>query len=282
MKSDLLCIGHVCHDQIKEGQFALGGTVSYASLLAKSLGCSPHVLTSYGPDFQFAHVFAEQQIGLSCKPSDHTTLFKNEYSGSERKQTIYRRAETLESFDLSDQLRTIPLVMFGTIADEVDHRLVYELRDTFSGASIQGWLRTWDEDGIVHPKEMHWEMLREINVVLMSAEDIRGFEQMIPTIAEIVEIVVITNGERDAEIYQGGKKYKFPVFPIQEVDPTGAGDTFAITFLVEYYRNQDLFHAAVMAHCAASLVVEEKGVCRSIPMDKLRNRYDEYLKISPL
>jgi sugar/nucleoside kinase (ribokinase family) len=282
MNSDLLCIGHVCHDQLDDGRVILGGTVSYASLLAKSLGCHPHILTSFGPDFQFLHVFEEQEIGITSKPSRNTTLFKNTYVGGDRKQTIYHRAETLYPIDLPDQLRGIPLIKFGTIADEVSYDLVYELRNTFSGASIQGWLRTWDEQGHVCPKALDWDILRYINVVLMSSEDIRGFEHMIPTIADTVEILVITNGERDAEIYQDGIKHEFPVFPIQEVDPTGAGDAFGITFLLEFHRTNDLAHAAIMAHCAASLVVEVKGVKRSISLDELLTRYEKYRKIRSL
>ena len=47
--------------------------------------------------------------------------------------------------------------------------------------------------------------------------------------------------------------------PAKEVDPTGAGDVFAATFLVEYDRSGDPWLAAAAAACAGSLTVEGEG-----------------------
>ena len=52
----VVCLGHACHDQVKEG-YHPGGTVTYASLLAKNLGAEVAVITSTGPDFLFQHLF---------------------------------------------------------------------------------------------------------------------------------------------------------------------------------------------------------------------------------
>jgi sugar/nucleoside kinase (ribokinase family) len=43
------------------------------------------------------------------------------------------------------------------------------------------------------------------------------------------------------------------------VDPTGAGDVFAATFLIHYDRLADAWEAAEAATCAASLSVEGEG-----------------------
>ena len=47
--------------------------------------------------------------------------------------------------------------------------------------------------------------------------------------------------------------------PAREVDPTGAGDVFAATFLIEYQRDGDPWQAAAAAACAGSLAVEGDG-----------------------
>ena len=47
MKTNVLCIGHVCHDKMDNG-YKLGGTVSYASLFAAQLGGNTEIITSAG------------------------------------------------------------------------------------------------------------------------------------------------------------------------------------------------------------------------------------------
>ncbi|MBK8567173.1 MAG: hypothetical protein IPN76_28575 [Saprospiraceae bacterium] len=49
-------IGHICHDVIPNG-FTPGGAAAYAGLLTHRLGYPTHILTSFGPDFQFASQF---------------------------------------------------------------------------------------------------------------------------------------------------------------------------------------------------------------------------------
>ena len=43
------------------------------------------------------------------------------------------------------------------------------------------------------------------------------------------------------------------------MDPTGAGDVFAATFLIQYQRDGDAWQAAAAAACAGSLAVEGEG-----------------------
>ena len=49
-------------------------------------------------------------------------------------------------------------------------------------------------------------------------------------------------------------------FPSEEVDATGAGDTFATGFLVRYRETGDVGEAARFGAAAASLSVEGVGV----------------------
>ena len=49
---------------------------------------------------------------------------------------------------------------------------------------------------------------------------------------------------------------EIPGLPREEVDPTGAGDVFAATFLMRYQETASLVEAAAFATCGASCVVE--------------------------
>ncbi len=91
MNLKYLCIGHCCHDQVGVENI-LGGTVSYAALLAKTWGESPIVVTSVGKDFQFFDQLNLQNIPIHFQWATRTTIFKNEYENGKRKQYLLARA----------------------------------------------------------------------------------------------------------------------------------------------------------------------------------------------
>jgi len=74
-----------------------------------------------------------------------------------------------------------------------------------------------------------------------------------------VPIAVVTAGRDGALLYVSGERYEVRARRALEVDPTGAGDVFAATFLARYRRDADPWDAAEAATCAASLSVEGVG-----------------------
>ena len=55
MNIDYLCIGHCCYDKVNN-KTILGGTVSYAAILANAWGINAAVLTSVGKDFHWRKI----------------------------------------------------------------------------------------------------------------------------------------------------------------------------------------------------------------------------------
>ena len=70
---------------------------------------------------------------------------------------------------------------------------------------------------------------------------------------------VLTADREGALLFVNGERYEIQPRPAREVDPTGAGDVFAATFLVSYQRDGDPWLAAAAAACAGSLAVEGEG-----------------------
>lgn len=274
---DLLCIGFFCHD-LHDDKHILGGTASYCSLMAAKLQKKTAVLTSVGADFQFHPQFEAANIQVENKLAAKTTVFENIYHDGERTQYLHHRAKTLTFDDLPDAWKAAPVVKFCLIADEVDYDLLHAFPNALLGATIQGWLRQWDNQGKVSPKAMNWEQLAAVDVILMSKDDIRGFEAYVPRIVELVKVVVITDGHRGVTIYEAGKEYFFPCYPVEEVDPTGAGDIFAISFLLQFAESKSISKAVAFAHVAASFVVEGVGV--HLPsISSIESRLVEYLEL---
>jgi sugar/nucleoside kinase (ribokinase family) len=71
--------------------------------------------------------------------------------------------------------------------------------------------------------------------------------------------MVVTQGPEGAILHWQSATRRFPAFPAQEVEPTGAGDVFAASFLLQYALAQDPYAATRYANCVASFVVEQRG-----------------------
>ena len=190
---------------------------------------------------------------------------------------MHYRSETLFDTDLPEEWKNTPVVKFCLIADEVDISLLNAFPNALIGATIQGWLRQWNDKGEISPKQMDWDILKAVDIVFMSEEDIAGFESVIPTIIENVKILVLTKGAKGATIFFENDSQDYPAFPVKEVDPTGAGDIFAASFLVQYHKTKDIALSAAFANAAASYIVEDFGI--NIPsVSQIDTRFNEYLK----
>jgi sugar/nucleoside kinase (ribokinase family) len=75
------------------------------------------------------------------------------------------------------------------------------------------------------------------------------------------EIIVIKRGEQGQLLYDSTsrKRWEIPAYPVQTVDPTGAGDAFCGGFLAAYRDTFDPVRAVVHGNISASLVIEGQG-----------------------
>lgn len=89
---------------------------------------------------------------------------------------------------------------------------------------------------------------------------------------------VATQGTAGCTIHEGSRSCPLSACrPDAEVDPTGAGDAFAGTFLAEYLRTGDARVAAELALVVSSFVVERLGCQENVPTpEQARKRLREY------
>ena len=129
------------------------------------------------------------------------------------------------------------------------------------GAAAQGWVRHVMPDGLVVPRP--WSsperLLQSVQALFLSREDIRGQEAEVIEWFQRVPVGVLTADRDGALVFVNGERYEIHPRPAIEVDPTGAGDVFAATFLIQYQRDGDPWQAAAAAACAGSLAVEGEG-----------------------
>ena len=102
--------------------------------------------------------------------------------------------------------------------------------------------------------------LRRADAIFLSREDVGGDDGTIAELAGRCRLLLVTDGYHGATIYTQGQATLIPPRRAAEVDPTGAGDVFATSFMVRYAETGDPFAAARFANIVASMSVEALGM----------------------
>ncbi len=285
---DFLTIGHVTRDVHQDGSFSLGGTVTFAALTAYHLGLAAAVVTR--ADSQLIPELSSHlpNIALQVQPSPQTTTFANQYREGFRTQYLHARAESLEEQDIPAGWRSAPIVLLGPLAQELSPEFVslFPRRPgSLIAATPQGWLRRWDADGRVWPTP--WmvaeSVLPQLDVLILSHDDLLPFadgnrrdaDAILTRWSLHVPLLVATDGRHGATLFRQGQTQRFPAYPIQEVDPTGAGDVFAAAFLTHLHKHGDPEQAIDFANCTASFSVEQPGISGIPTMEMVLQRMHE-------
>jgi 1D-myo-inositol 3-kinase len=271
---NFLAIGHVTKDLHPDGTFSLGGTVTFAALAAYRLGLVPTIVTSADADLlSRLPSLLSPAIPVQAIPSAETSTFVNVYAQGFRTQYLRARASTIQPEHIPTTWRDLPVVLLGPLAQELTPEIlsVFPRRPgRILAATPQGWLRRWDADGRVWPTP--WrdaeQVLPLLDVLILSHDDLLPFANGSRTEADAilnawsqrVPLLVATDGRHGATLYQQGVPTSFPAYPAHEVDPTGAGDVFAASFLAHLYQHGDSAQATNFANCAASFSVEQPGI----------------------
>lgn len=93
--------------------------------------------------------------------------------------------------------------------------------------------------------------------LLTAATDEVGAAQEL--LARGIRTVVVKKGAKGAVGYEAGGRWQAPAFAVEEVDPTGAGDTFGAAFVTFWLRGTPLAEALRLANAAGALAVTRKG-----------------------
>jgi sugar/nucleoside kinase (ribokinase family) len=257
---------------LPEGGHAVGGTVTYAAAAALNLGLSAAVLTSAPADLDLSA--ALEGIDVHVVASPVSTTFENIYEGHRRYQVVHGVASPLRAVDLPDAWRRSSIVLLGPVVGELGSDWLEMFPGALLGATPQGWMRQWDEQGRVTPRpwEEAEEVLSHVDVLVFSEEDVSGDEALIHQYAEAARVAAVTRGQRGATVFQGGLAHDFPAFRVHVIDPTGAGDVFAAAFLLRLNETGDPHEAALFANCVASFAVEGKGTATLPTRDQVEER----------
>jgi hypothetical protein len=264
---DFVAVGHVTIDRVS-GKRRLGGAAAFAALTAARLGLRSGILTSAAPTFPYWDSL--DGVEIHCQQAARTTEFENIYEGSRRRQRVLAQADALTEAGLASirgRLRDDAAVLYCPVVHEVQLPLAPLAPRGLSGVAPQGFFRRWKPHGLV--ESCDWEdastALARADVVSMSEDDHLAPEELAEEFPG--RAFAVTKGAKGARIYSEGDIFDLPAFTAVEVDPTGAGDVFAASFLLALRGRRPVLRAARFAACVASFAVEAPGI-EGIPTRK--------------
>ena len=110
-------------------------------------------------------------------------------------------------------------------------------------------------------------VVNEIEAAQLINKDTRDIEIIIEELRKSYpnKIVVLTVGEEGSYYIDKDIVYHQPIYKVEAVDTTAAGDTFTGFFLASYLKDKDIEKAMDLAAKASSITVQGKGAAMSIP-----------------
>lgn len=101
----------------------------------------------------------------------------------------------------------------------------------------------------------------EAMLITGAADDDAGCRQL----AALGKVVVLKRGALGSRLFAGDRVYEVPGYTVEEVDPTGAGDTFCAGFTAAMLDRVELRAAVAFANAVGALAVTRKGPMEGAP-----------------
>jgi sugar/nucleoside kinase (ribokinase family) len=282
LRFDLVGVGNPVYDTIvtpvirSDGR-VLSGCSTNACLAAKKLGMqNVGLMGRVGKDFANRFHSDMERYGISANPdadSEETGGFHLIYDNTgNRTLDVIGVAGKITPANFPDAFLESKFILIGPILGEVDLHLVKFIKESSSAKIFldpQGLIRTIGPDKrVIHQcnEVTFCKIAQLVDFVKPNepeSETITGKKNPLDALQRLAElskgVPIITLAERGSLLLEGHKLYRIPAFGTNAIDPTGAGDVYAGSFVVELDHTGSVVEAALFASAAASIMVEQVG-----------------------
>jgi sugar/nucleoside kinase (ribokinase family) len=239
----LAVIGNLARDRIDGLPDRVGGAPFHCARALRLLGRPARVVTKCAADDRALLVGPLVALGVtvSWRPASATAAFAFRYRGEERSMSIEALGEPWSpdeargwvraALSSSAWLHVAPLAR-SDFPPETLAELARGRRLSLDG---QGLVRAARVGPLELDGEFDPELLRHLSILKLAEEEARQLVSLTNScsLARLgVPEVVVTLGSAGCLLFAGGRLERIPARPVSgRVDPTGAGDAFAITYL---------------------------------------------------
>ncbi len=122
-------------------------------------------------------------------------------------------------------------------------------------------------------------ILKRADLILPSGEEAMLFtgasteEEGCRLLTEGGKMVVLKRGINGSRFFLENETIDVPAFESEEVDPTGAGDTFAAALLTALIEGKSIYDAGVFANGAGAFAVTKKGPMEGAPKREMLDAF---------
>ena len=241
MKKTLI-IGTVAYDEIEtptesSGKI-LGGAGTYIGLSASLFDAQPSIISIVGGDFEKENIELLNSKGINTDsieivPKGKTFYWKGKYhSDWNKRDTLSTQLNVLADFNpiVSDENKEAEIVVLGNLHPIVQNTVLDQV-NVNEKCVILDTMNFWMDNAL----EELMKVIRRVDIIIINDEEaiqLSGKDTLFAAAKEILSFgpkqIVIKKGEHGAMLFEDGKFFTIPAFPVEKVkDPTGAGDTFA-------------------------------------------------------
>jgi sugar/nucleoside kinase (ribokinase family) len=256
----IAALGHLTRDVVAGAEPRPGGGVFYAARALARLGADARIEASCSAEHRPALVPPLEAFGLptTWHESSTTTEYSFHYEGDRRimwqdavgdpwppEQAVAAAADAVW-IDVCALTRTdFPAETLAALAADGRQLLV----------DLQGLVRT-ATIGELHTDEHIGDVLHHVEVLKLNdeeAETLVGSAEPTKLLQLGVPEVILTLGSQGAWVVTPDLVEHVPAIPVEgEVDPTGAGDTYSVTYIVQRAAGAEPVEAARAAAATVS------------------------------
>jgi sugar/nucleoside kinase (ribokinase family) len=292
---DLVAIGNPVYDiiftpYISTKDRVLSGCSTNACLASTKLGMKNVALVGcIGKDYYNKFLTDLKMYGISSpkvKLSEETGGFKLVYDKTgDRTLEVLGVAGKITPKDIPDPCLNARYILIGPILQEVDLSLFSYLKETTKAKIFldpQGLVRKiGPEKQIIYhiEKETLRKIVSLVDFVKPNEHEsvvITGTNDPIASTKILVEwgspVAIVTLAERGSIVLNERRAAKIPPYKTLALDPTGAGDVYAGSFIYEHNRTGDIIASCLFASAAASIMVEHTGPDFPMTEEEVRRR----------
>jgi sugar/nucleoside kinase (ribokinase family) len=290
LMNEVLIVGSVALDSVETPagcvDNALGGAAVYGAVAA-SLYSPVRLVGVVGADFPPEHLeFLRRRgidlQGLQIVPGGATFRWKGDYNQDLNAAVTHEtRLGVFESFEptLPEDYKDAQFVFLANIDPELQLRVLEQVRSP--RLTVCDTMNLW----INIAREKVLEVFRRVDVAVLNDGEARmltGLENTISAGRSLLALgpraVIVKKGEHGALLFSSEGLFAAPTFPLESVvDPTGAGDSFAGSFIGYRAKSNDLSYAnlrraVLFGGAVASVTVQDfslKSLAALTPADVL-------------
>ncbi len=257
--ADILVVGNYCHDTVltQRGTHRwVGGSSLYIGSVLASLDAEFDVVSHVGDDFAYEGTVPKPARIIEGR---RTTACIDDYRKGPREETFEAFCAPIRPEDLPEK---VEIALACAVAGEILPETFTALRERSSIllADAQGLLRAIDGSGRVRLLPLSetgfFETAQRLDFLKANEEEANFLD--LDALRKSVGII-ITRERKGCTFIDSSQELEVPGYPVDPVDPTGAGDSFMAGFAYALQKGWPIERSLRLANLCGSAAVRGPG-----------------------